>query len=311
MNDRPFRLLRWPGGEPFNAVVTSVWPTGAHPLDAQLVDRGYHPTTSTDPALIVPTIAEYAIRTFTCRGDVVLDPDCGAGTTVVEALQAGRHAIGLTTPRRWWLARANVTAIKAQGAPGDGMVLIRRPSTVAAAQLAGLTGRVALLLTTLRLTPTPTAGLDRLRTLLHTCRPLLRPGGHVVVTCPPHRHPTRHHLLDLPGQILTLTNTIGLAPVARCLALTAAVRGRRVRTHATLAQRRTVTRIERAVGHPVALSAHHIVLVFRADPDAAAQALARPSSPLPPLPRMSRSSDAVRDTWPDRTPVPVVSKRAG
>lgn len=316
MHDRPFQLLRWPVKEPFDAVLTSVWPTGTHPLDTQLSDRGYRHATNSDPALMAPTIAEYAITTFTRRGDVVLDPDCGAGTTVVEALRAGRHAIGLTAQRRWWqVARANVTAIKAQGAPADGMILIRRPSTVAAAEMAGLTGRVTLLLTTLRPTPNPDAGLDRLRTLLRACRSLIRPGGHIVITCAPHRHPTRHDLLDLPSQILTIGNAAGVAPVARCHALTAAVRGPRVRTHATLTQRRAIARTERAIGHPIALPAHHTALVFRADPDTAEAALTRPSPPLsiPPRRRASRSSDAMPERWspqPGHTPVPAIAQRA-
>lgn len=72
----------------------------------------------------------------------------------------------------------------------------------------------------------------------------------------------------------------GLAPVARRLALTADVRRRRVHTHATLAHRRATTRAERALGHPIALSAHQTVLVFRADPDAADPALTQPVPPL-------------------------------
>jgi modification methylase len=303
MNRRFIHRLVW---EPFGPALTSVWPTGDDSLDVQLAGRGYHHTTGTDPALIAPAIAEYAVTMFTRRGDVVLDPDCGAGTTVVEALRAGRHAIGLTTHPRWWrLARANVTATKAGGAPTDGMVLLRRPSTVTAAQTAGLTGRVALLLTTLR-PATSTTGLAGLRTLLQECRPLLRPGGHVVITCAPQRHPIRHDLLDLPSQILVLGAAAGLAPIARCLALTSKVRGRRVFTRATLAQRRTATRIERAIGHPVALPAHHTALVFRVDPDAVDLALTHPIPPLFPPPRRHRTHPAEPNENPPRSVRPGV-----
>jgi modification methylase len=288
MSDRLIHWLRWPVDEP---AVPSVWPTGADSLDVQLADCGYHHATHSDPAVMAPAIAEYAITVLTRRGDVVLDPDCGAGTTLVEALRAGRHAIGLTADRRWWHpARSNVTAIKAGGAPGEGMVLIRRPTTLAAAETAGFTGRVALLLTTFRSHGSLPAGLDRFRTLLSACRPLLRPGGHVVITCAPQRHPTRHDLLDVPGQLLALASTAGLAPIGRCVALTAAVRGHRVHTHATLAQWRTVARIEHATGHPVALPAHHTAVVLRADPDATDAALTRPIPPLPEPPSYRRSS---------------------
>ncbi|MFE0024129.1 DNA methyltransferase [Amycolatopsis sp. NPDC059021] len=275
------------------AVLASVWPTGTASTATQLVEGGYHQATTTDTALMPPAIAAHAIAALTRPGDIVLDPDCGAGTTVVEALRAGRHAIGLTGQRRWWrLARTNVTATKARGAFVDGMVLIldRRPGTAAAATTAGLTGRVDLLLTALRLTPQGdvTDTVDRLNILLGQYRPLLRSGGHVVVTCAPARHPERHDLLEVPARIAAA----GLAPIARCLALTARVRRRRVYTHATLAQRRATTRAERALGHPIALPTHHTALVFRAEPDAAASAPALPN-PLPTVSSMRRRDGAL------------------
>lgn len=135
---------------------------------------------------------------------------------------------------------------------------------------AGLTGRVDLLLTTLRPTsPRSSLGdaFDRLHTRLTEYRSLLRPGGHVVVTSAPYRHPVRHELIDVSSQIAAIGSAVGLAPVARCLALTADVHSRRVRTHAAFAERRAATRVERALGHPIAQSAHHTALVFGADPD--------------------------------------------
>lgn len=289
MTDGPAHSLRQASGEQQPpAALVSAWPTGTQNVDDQLASRGYHPATGTDPALIPPAIAAHAIATFTRPGDIVLDPDCGAGTTIVEALRAGRHAIGLTAQQQWWrLARTNVTTTKARGAFVDGMVLVldRRPSTVTAAETAGLTGRIDLLLTTLRSTGDHADGLDRLRALLTECRPLMRPGGHIVITVEPHRHPTRHDLLDLPGQIVAVGVAAGLAPIARCVALTADFRGQRVFTHGTFAQRRTASRIERATGYPSALPAHQNVLVFRADPQASDVALTLPIPTLPPTPR--------------------------
>jgi DNA modification methylase len=46
------------------------------------------------PARFSPTFASAAIRLFSKPGDIVLDPYMGGGTTVVEALLAGRFAIG-------------------------------------------------------------------------------------------------------------------------------------------------------------------------------------------------------------------------
>ncbi len=47
------------------------------------------------PARFSPAFARVAIETFTKRGDMVLDNHAGGGTTLVEALAAGRHAIGI------------------------------------------------------------------------------------------------------------------------------------------------------------------------------------------------------------------------
>jgi hypothetical protein len=184
-----------------------------------------------------------------------------------------------------------------------------------AAQTAGMSGRVDLLLTTLRPATSTDTALSRLRALLHESRPLMQPGGHVVITCPPRRHPIRRDLVDLPGQILTFGIAAGLAPIARCLALTADIRGRRIRIHSTLTHRRTVTRAEHAAGHPIALPAHHTVLVFHTDPDATDPVLAQP---IPPLRMPSRHRThaprfaAVNPTrpmpWPDR--IPITAERA-
>lgn len=47
------------------------------------------------PARFSPKFASAAIQTFTQPGDIVLDPHVGGGTTVVEAIAAGREAIGV------------------------------------------------------------------------------------------------------------------------------------------------------------------------------------------------------------------------
>jgi DNA methylase len=47
------------------------------------------------PARFSPLFPRAAIKAFTRRGDVVLDPHVGGGTTIVEAVAAGRAAIGV------------------------------------------------------------------------------------------------------------------------------------------------------------------------------------------------------------------------
>jgi len=46
------------------------------------------------PARFSPTFASTAIKFFSKPGDIVLDPYMGGGTTIVEAIVAGRQAIG-------------------------------------------------------------------------------------------------------------------------------------------------------------------------------------------------------------------------
>jgi len=47
------------------------------------------------PARFSPVFARAAIETFTSPGDLVLDPHVGGGTTLVEALAAGRQGLGV------------------------------------------------------------------------------------------------------------------------------------------------------------------------------------------------------------------------
>jgi len=47
------------------------------------------------PARFSPVFASAAIQTFKQPGDLVLDPHVGGGTTLVEAIAAGREAVGV------------------------------------------------------------------------------------------------------------------------------------------------------------------------------------------------------------------------
>ncbi len=259
----------------------SVWPTGQRDPAAQLRDAGCVPGTDTDVDRIPPAVAAHAIATYTRPGDLVLDPDCGAGTVLVEALRAGRHALGLT-PRRqsWTLARANITAAKAAGAWRDGSVLDARPPMLASVRAAGLVGRVGLVLTALRPVPNVTdeqdpspdpdhaAAIDRLGATLTFCEPLLRSGGYLVVVARPRRNPDGS-LIDVTTPLLAAGTSAGLAPVDRCIALTAGLRGRHLVTRA------------RAAGVPTALTAHHEVLVFQLAHEAELAAAAAAAIPWP------------------------------
>ncbi|MFF1679456.1 DNA methyltransferase [Streptomyces sp. NPDC058256] len=288
----------FPHADPRPHLPLSVWATGQPDDPAWLTQGRYLPETAEDLGRMPPPVAAYAIAAYTHPGDTVLDPSCGAGTVLVEALRAGRHAIGITAQSQWWpVARANVTAAKRDGAASDGMVL-GGPRDLTTARLSGVAGRVDLALTALRpadLVPLESAAtqLDcsspeprregrstRLCAILAQCRELLRPGGHVVVQAGSWRQ--HGYLRDSAGLILAFGRAAGLIPVERCIALLAELRGDHLAVHASLAQRRAAARHERAIGHPITLSAHQDVLVFRRPGEAAqAAVLPRPDMPSP------------------------------
>ncbi|TDE32804.1 DNA methyltransferase, partial [Actinomadura sp. 6K520] len=253
------------------------------------------------PAKMLPAVAATAITAYTQPGELVLDPMCGIGTTLVEAVHAGRDAIGIELEPRWAaLARDNLDHAQEQGATGSGAVIIgdarHAHSLVTDPQLAG---RVALLLTSppygqsvhgqVRSTrdsgqpgvhksdysygKTPgnlaRGSHQRLLTgfadILAGCVPLLRPGGIVAITTRPFR---RHgHLVDFPGQIWAAAQDAGLEPVQRLVALLCGIKDERLVTRASFFAAHE-TRKARAAGLPLHVTAHEDVLVLRKSPHA-------------------------------------------
>src|SRR5450432_1805733 len=47
------------------------------------------------PARFSPFFAKSIIRDFTSKGDLIIDPFMGSGTTLVESMVAGRHSLGI------------------------------------------------------------------------------------------------------------------------------------------------------------------------------------------------------------------------
>ena len=246
----------------------SVWPTA--PLAPRAASR-QHPATARHAAMS-PDVAAYAIAAFTAPGDIVLDPACAAGVVVCSALHAGRHAVGLATDSSAWrAARAAVTTAKAHGAASDGMVLLLDRRRLCP-RTAGLTGRVALLLTSVRTTSDHVRGVQEFSARLSACRPLLTPGAHVVVSIPPTRHPRRHVLIDVAAEIIDAGVALRLRLAARCVALTEP-------GHADS-------------GQASAVPVHHDVIVLKADPSERASAVALPP-PGSPYVRQRRQRAAI------------------
>jgi modification methylase len=273
--------------------VTSVWRTCQQPAREQRRGR-YVPATRIHPAKMLPALAAHAITAYTEPGDLVLDPMCGVGTTLVEAVHARRHAIGIDIePRFTAITAANLDLAAAQGATGTATLLTGDSTRLRDLLPAGAHGQVALVLTsppygntTHGLVHVNAAGrvakehhrygragrgnlaytgwdhlLAGFTQILTACHAALRPGGTLVITARPvRRH--RDDLIDLPTHLLDAAVAAGFEPVERCVALLAAVRDdkliHRASMFAILAARRA-----RADGIPVAVAAHEDVLVLR------------------------------------------------
>lgn len=265
----------------------SVWVTSQRDPATELIDRGYHIDTAADSQRVPPAVAEHAIEAYCPPRGIVLDPDCGAGTVLVEALRTGRSAIGLTAHRAWrTLATANVNTIRYTDVVADGMALVAAGGgkSLSNARRAGLDGRIALVLTALRAPAsggTPDTVIERLRALLAGTRPLLRPGAHVVIATPPDRY------CESPagylGRVLDAGQSLGLVPVERCVALTRPLRGGKITGRAVRRTRDTTDARGSTPQRPIVLPAHLDIAVLEAS--AAAERGETAHAPVRPIRR--------------------------
>jgi modification methylase len=273
-----------------DAAPLSVWPCAQQPSRMQRRGR-YVPESIAHPAKMLPELARRAVGAYSAPGDIVLDPMCGIGTTLVEAMHLGRNAFGIEYEPRWAeLAEANLALAEAFGASGTGDIRRGDARDVGSLVPASLRGRIALVLTS------PPYGssvhgrvvvrsgevlkrddrysrdasnlahvgnaelLDAVQDIFYACAPLLRPGGIVVVTARPWRRDGL--LVDFPGAVLRTAEAAGLVPVQRLVALLAALQDDRIVPRASFFQLRLVREARRA-GVPLRVIAHEDVLVFR------------------------------------------------
>jgi hypothetical protein len=274
-------------------VPVSVWTTAQTSPAAQRKNR-YTPESTAHPAKMLPAVAAYAITHYTQPGDLVLDPMCGIGTTLVEAVHAGRHAIGIEYEPHWVdVARANLDLARDAGVEHDARMLHGDARQLASLLPPEYVGQAALVVTSPPYGPSthgqvsvsPGGGVQKYhhlygntldrgnlanighhRLLAGFTRILtglagyLRPGGHIAITIRPWRE--HAELIDLPSQILACGRHAGLIPVERCLALLARAAETDLVARGSFFQRDFI-RKQREAGLPLHLIAHEDVLVFR------------------------------------------------
>jgi modification methylase len=104
-------------------VRSSVWAVGDQPARVQRQGR-YLPASTAHPGKMLPALARQAISSYSRPGELVLDPMCGIGTTLVEAIHLGRRALGVELEQRWAaLATANLAHAHEHGAAGRAGVI--------------------------------------------------------------------------------------------------------------------------------------------------------------------------------------------
>jgi modification methylase len=284
------------GSETLRELPMTVWPTAQQVAATQRRGR-YIPESTAHPAKMLPAIARHVITTFTAPGDLVADPMCGMGTTLVEAVHNDRDALGVEYESHWvQVAQANLALATQLGAPGTGRV-VHGDARHALTDLAeDYTARVGLLVTsppygatvhgnvTTTITPTGRRGVHKrddrysrdranlayrgLPTLLagfteilSAAIPLLTPGAIVAITTRPFRQAGQ--LIDFPSLTLDAAMNAGLEPVQRCVALLAGIRQGRVIPRSSFFQLDYVRKL-RATGIPASVVAHEDVLILKA-----------------------------------------------
>lgn len=242
---------------------------------------------------MLPAIAAHAIEHYTQPGELVLDPMCGIGTTLVEAADRGRPAVGVEYEHRWaQIASDNLDLARQRQPDLDAHVLTgdaRRLDRVLSERQRGF----ALVVTSPpygssthgQVTTIPGGGvhkrdyrygntLDRgnlanlsqqrllsgFTRILAGAAAFLRPGGHVVLTIRPWR--ASGELVDLPSQIVGCAHRAGLVPTERCVALLARAADEHLVARGSFFAREGI-RKHRCAGLPAHLIAHEDVLVLQ------------------------------------------------
>ncbi|MBL7486515.1 site-specific DNA-methyltransferase [Frankia sp. AgB1.9] len=291
--------------DPTDRRPATVWATGqVHPRQ-QRAGR-YTSASMAHPGKMLPAVAAHAIAAFTQPGDLVCDPMCGIGTTLVEAVHLGRHALGVEYESRWAaVTAANLAHAQTHGATGKAVVLTgdARDLTALTQERTAPDGRPVAGNVTLVLTSPPygnvthgqihadrdngvskrdyrysqarsgnlanadlTDLLGAFQHILAATVGLLRPGGLVAITVRPIRD--RGRLIDLPGAVTRHATAAGLTRADRAVALLAGLRDDQLIPRPSFFALHNA-RTAWARGTPQHVAAHEDLLIFRAAPSPA------------------------------------------
>jgi DNA methylase len=274
-------------------VLASVLPTGQQPSRVQRKGR-YTEESMRHPGKMLPAIASRVIEAFTRPGGLVVDPMCGIGTTLVEAIHLGRDAAGMEYEGDFvQLAAANVLHAHTQGAKGSARVTCGDSRNIATV-FSQLRGEAALVLTSPPYGSTTHGhvrsgyrngggGVEKWNHRYSTDRgnlahhsmgdllegfgqimsgtaELLQPFGVVAVTVRPIR--VKGELIDLPGLVTETARQAGLVLTDRLAALLCGLRDGGLVNRASFFQM-LETRRAREKGIPACATAHEDLLIFQ------------------------------------------------
>ncbi len=300
-----------PVRRPAAAVPLAVWPVGQTPAAEQWAAR-YLPGSADHPGSITPELARWILVEYSQPGELILDPCCGAGPTLIEAAARGRRAIGVETqdssarlavancehilaPKVWPLVevitgdpRRLADLIGAHCGQVDLAVLC--PPTGADTDSSRLSAQRRLSPSSAPDTPNGNAvkrqhgnvAGDAAGELVAACTQVLRPGGLLITVTGNTHNPDR--LIDRAGNTVAAAQAAGLDYLQHIVAVHAAVRDSDLAAPPSASTGETGDASGRAPRRHLVV--HHDVLVFRqrADPTLrrAGCAAARPPDPSRP-----------------------------
>jgi SAM-dependent methyltransferase len=204
------------------------------------------------PGKMLPELARRIVLAYSQPRDLIVDPMCGVGTTLVEAAALDRRCIGIELEDRWvGAAQANLrNALTprqrrlADVRQGDARLLSKL--------LRGVRGRVGLVV----LAPPYAIATAE---VFEQCRTILRAGRLLVAVTRNVRRGGR--LLDRASITIDAARSAGFGYLQHNIALHAALRDGELASRPSFWQL-SQTQRARARGLPLHLVAHEDVLVF-------------------------------------------------